>query len=297
MAFDSDGQWELGGIEFGVDRDIDHESDIVPASRDIRDQDGTNPVGDGNTFGRDRFTPGVWSFRLFTNGSSQREALDLVEALDEVWRADEVRSQPGEAMALRYRMGGRERVCYGRPRRFDAPFDTRVFAGYIPITCDFKLVDLSYYEDIEDSISLTAAPAQALGGFRAPFRFPLSTAVLTESPGTEMTIGGKRKAPLQIELNGGWVSPTILIDRAGQETISVPILGTIPFGSTVTLDARPWKNELRREGNVDNVALSRGTRMADLRLDPGTYQVSVASANVGDSGTATVRWRKTYGTV
>ena len=57
-------------------------------------------------------------------------------------------------MALRYRLNDRTRVVYGRPRKFDYTLDNKVFGGYIPITCDFKLASPLFYDDDESSIDV-----------------------------------------------------------------------------------------------------------------------------------------------
>jgi hypothetical protein len=228
-------QWELGGVVFGVDSFIGHEASVAPGGRNWRVQDVHAPQGDSTSFGRDFLEPDVWAFELFTDQFDESSALGQLQELSSVWLADEVRSTPGAVTELRYRIADRTRVVYGRPRKFDYTLDNRVFGGYIPITCDFKLASPFYYDDFESSMRFGAA-APVSGGFRTPLRPPIRISAGSSIRPNTFAVGGERSAPMVVEIHGPVTDAFVDIDGVRM----VQLRGQINANTTVYVDARPW---------------------------------------------------------
>lgn len=288
-----DYQWELGGLVFGYDCAVDHEADSDPGSYSWRTQDTPSPTGDATVMGRDLIEPGTWNFKLFTNSDDDREALAELAKIAKVWRGDDVRGKPGEVMALRYGLGGRVRRVYGRPRRFAAPLTTELVSGLIRITSDFKTVSELFFDDIEESIPVTAI-APTTGGFEAPFETPLTTENQLATRPHTFTVYGDQSTPMVVDFHGP--SDDAFLEIDGERLIQ--LTGHIPPGVTITVDARPWKMSVyRNDGAGVAGMLHRRSRLPRLLLTPGVHQATYGGYDETGASSATVKWRRAYPSV
>lgn len=282
-------QFELDGLVFGANVPIDVE-EFTPGSYGTRSQDTSSPIGDGNSFGRDYFEPDAWSFKLFTNVEDEVEALALRSQIAQVWRGDDVRTRPGAVLPLRYSLGGRTRIVYGRPRRFDAPIDTRMYGGFIAITCDFKLASELTFDDAERSVSIRAT-APTIGGFSFPVTFPLITEATLATRPNSFIVDTEQPTPMLVDFTGPSTDAFLEID--GVRVIQ--LTGDIPPGITLTVDARPWVMSVyRSDGSGVGGMLSRRTRLPRLLLTPGPHQATYGGYDPTGASSAAVRWRKAY---
>lgn len=288
-----DYQWELGDLVFGVDRQIGHEADATPGTYTWRTRDTPSPIGDATAFGRDLIEPGTWAFKLFTDMHDAASALAVLEQAALQWRGDSVRSTPGEAMPLRYRLAGRTRVVYGRPRRFDAPLDNRLASGYVAITSDFKMASELYFDDIERNIPVLAI-APTTGGFTAPFTTPITTEEQLATRPNQFTVDGVMPTPGIFEFTGPSSDAFIEIDG----DMRIQLTGTIPVGITVTVDARPWvMSAYRSDGAGVAGMIHRRTRLPRLLLAPGSHQATYGGYDETGASSARIRWRPAHPSV
>lgn len=293
MADLRDHQWELGGVVFGQGASIGHEADVAPASYSWRTQTVASPVSDAKIFGRDRIEPGSWAFQLFTDADDEASALAELSRIAKVWRGDAVRHLPGEVMELRYRLAGRERVVFGRPRRFDAPLDNRLLSGYIPITCDFETTSELFFGPHEESYPIRAA-APTTSGFIFPMVFPYSTDVELASRPYSFNVTGDLPTPGIFDFIGPSRDPFIEIDGS----MRIQLTGTIPFGVTVTVDARPWVMSIyRADGAGVSGLLDPRTRLPRLTLTPGNHVATYGGYDETGASSGAVRWRPAYPSV
>lgn len=287
-------QWELDGVVFGQDAEIDTEAEVTPSTYGLRTQDSPSPVGDATMFGRDLIEPDVWGFKLFTNVEDEQNALRLRSTLAKVWRADDVRKTPGAVKVLRYRMAGRTRRVYGRPRRFDAPLDNRMFSGLIAITCDFKLASELFFDDVEQNIPVRASQSTSSGGFLVPFTVPLTLSSSLTPRATTFTVGGELPTPGIFDFKGPSTDAALEIDGA----MRVQLTGTVPVGVTVTVDARPWVMSIYRDDGAGTAGLlNRRTRLPRLLLEPGAHEVTYSAYDPTGASGGAVRWHDAYPSV
>lgn len=286
-------QWELGGVVFGYDQPVDHETNVAPPDASMRTQDQPNPNGDGMTMGVDYTEPGVWQFQLFTNGETEADALASLEQLRMAWRGDAYRKLPGKATELRYRLNGRTRVVFGRPRRFSAPLAVEYLGGRIDITADFQTVSDLFFDDLEESIWVDHREPET-GGFVTPVTAPLSTIWSEVSQPHVFTVGGIMPTPAVIEFHGPLDDSGLLID--GKPFIAFQ--QDIPADTVVTVDARPWVTAVSRadEGGVAGL-LSPRSRMPRMLLEPGAHSATLLGSSPTGTGRARVRWRGAHPSV
>lgn len=286
-------QWELGGFVFGLDAPIQHEADASPGTYTWRTQDSQSPGRDANSFGRDLIEPGTWAFRLFTDMQNEAGALETLEELGDIWRGDGVRETSGAVMPLRYRLAGRTRVCYGRPRRFDYTLDNQFMTGYVPITADFKLASELYFDDFESYIDVGFL-APTTGGFEVPFETPLTTEMTGVHVPYSFSVGGRKPTPMVMDFHGPLTNASLQIDGV----YVVQFQNDIPADTVVTIDARPWVSSIYREDG-EGVAglLSPLSRMPDMKLSPGMHVATLGGASPTGTGKCRIRWRGAYPTV
>lgn len=289
-----DYQWELGGVVFGIDCPVDHETDVAPPPLGWRTDDQPNPGGDGINMGADYIDPASWSFKLFTNCQNETDALAALMDLRKAWRGDAYRKEPGKATTLRYRLAGRTRVVFGRPRRFEHPWGAEYLYGKIPITADFQTVSDLFYDDFENWIDVTFREPTT-GGFVTPVTAPLQTAETGLSNGPFVfAVGGEQATSTMVDFVGPLDAPGLEID--GEPYIQLK--KDVPAGVTVTVDARPWVNSvLRSDGGGAAGMLSPRSRMPKMLLEPGSHSATLLGSTPTGTGKAKIRWRPAYPSV
>lgn len=286
-------QWELGGVVFGADCPVEHESDVAPPAWGTRNQDQPRPNADGSTMGIDYFDPGLWQFKLFTDGDGEDSALSAIEDLADAWRADAYRSQPGSVTGLRYRVNDRTRIVYGRPRRFEAPLGVEYLSGRVPITADFQTVSEMFYDDDEEYLDVGWLEPQG-GGFVTPFTAPIQISTAAVIPPYVFHVAGRKPTPAMVDFTGPLVGSGILIDG----TPFIQFQNDIPAGVTVTVDARPWVTSVTMSnGGGAGGLLSPRSRMPRMQLEPGSHTATLLGTSPTGVGKAKIRWRKAYPSV
>ena len=292
----TDGGFELDGFQFGGEDD----SVIVqPGGLDLgtvewRTQDADSPTGDGILFGRDLKSALTWGFQLLTNEYTAGDALDSLEAMGGLWLDSPSRSVPGAVSVLRYRIAGRTRRVYGRPRRWSMAVTPDLFGGVAPVVADFQCVDALHYGDEVRTVDVgvVTGDGASSGGMCAPLFAPLSTVGGGARSGVIDAVGGTAPAPFVAVIHGPITNPWV----AGPGW-RFNFLTTLGSTQTLTVDTRPWaRTALRNDGASLAGALTRAsTVLSDARLLPGSGSW-LDFGGIDGTGTATcvVSWRPTY---
>jgi hypothetical protein len=284
------------GVVFGIGSasGIDMvDGGFIPGDDDWTNDDNEDSIHGGMRFGRDRLKGPVHGFDLFTNLTDESSALAALSSFKTAWRTLSIRQSPSDVIPVRYRLNGRERRFYGRPRRFSAPPSNLAQGGYIPITTDFQAADAFFYDDAEQGVSLTLNNVgDYTGGFIFPAVFPLVPLPL----GTDLVqavVGGEAPAYPVIRINGPVTNPRVETDDWSVElTIS---LGALDY---VEIDTRPWKRTVLKNGNQNaagSLSANRRLYLSDVVLQPGSQpQLSFWGNSASGAPTCTVSWRNTY---
>lgn len=266
-----DGPPEFGSPEIAVD--------------DVR-----RPRADGLAFGKDYRGGVTITFALAVVADSEEGARDLAASFSRAWRGDALRSTPGAVATLTSRLGTRERVVYGRPRRF-AQDDTHAPEGVILLTCDFQCVNDVAYSPGEtvEFVGLVPPPS---GGLESPLAAPLTTVAPSSYPGG-IEVGGDLAAWPVVEIEGPITNPEVEVTNHWAIRLRLDVLD----GDAIVVDTRPWRRTITRRSDGasfagtltrDSVALSKAS------LVPGGYEVALLGVDA--TGTASMRfsWRDTY---
>lgn len=287
MAELQDFQFDLDGYVFGLGCPVLLEDEgFDTGSITWRTQDAANAQSDGMSFGRDFVDPPSWSWSLGTDAEDEATALQTLNAFAAAWRRDKMRSTPGAVSTLRYRVAGRTRRVYGRPRRFAAPPTNRILAGWVPITVDFQRADDLTYADVERSASIGITPS-AEGGLTVPLREPLSTVRSGAETARQINVEGDAPTWAIVTFTGPVSNPYIKIGdwHCG-------LRGTLAQGERITVDSRPWvRSVLRADGSSLGGRLDRHTYLDQMRLTPGLHTITFGGGASVATSTATVRWR------
>jgi len=284
------------GALFGIGQQVSLDADgFAPGSTDWAVQDAEDPSNGTTMFGRDRLLGPVWNWQLHVNRTTTAEALATLGSFQTAWRALHIRNTPGAVLPLRYRLEGRTRRIYGRPRRFEAPPNNLILSGYVPVSVDFKCVDAFTYSDVEQVVALRLgselADPDAVdsgGGFIFPVTFPSDTLPPTTQQ-TQVLVGGDAPAYPVVRFNGPVVNPSL---ATNEWTLSLDY--TIPEGQYVEIDTRPWKQTVLLNGNTSLAGLlGRRQRLSRVTFKQGRFQARYNGFSSGDS-TCVVRWADTW---
>ncbi len=216
--------------------------------------------------------------------------LDAVGALRAAWRADAVRTRPGQVAELHRGHSGRTRVMYGRPRRFAIAGSQHTRKGYTSVVCDFQGADDLFY-DTDEQVARVDLTSQVEGGLLSPLTAPLSTTALTSSQ-TSITVGGNAPTWLIVEFWGPTSSPYLEVlgrFNVGMRTSFAP-------GVYGRLDSRPWvRTALRSDGaSLGSVFTRDSVSLPFMRLDPGSYTLRYTGLDPTGTSHVIVRWRNAW---
>jgi hypothetical protein len=282
----------MDGFVFGIGAEVSLDEDgFDPGEAGWLSQDGQNTRRGVRGFGRDVRDAKTWIWSTHTDQEDVETAADVLDRFSAAWSPEDLARQPGALTAVRYRLAGRDRRVFGRPRRFSAPPTNRILGGYVPITHDFDLVDSFTYDDVESSVAIPYSTSTSGGGFTLPAVMPIATQA-TEGVGSgQLTIGGRARAYPIIRFSGPWTNPSMTTDHW-----TLRWTGEIGPNGWVEIDARPWAlTVLDQDGASAVEGLSRATWLEDIwfaaQSQPG---ISLSGSAASGGAVATVRWRNTW---
>lgn len=289
-----DGEWQLvytgTSLTWGpADLPIINLSAPDLADPELSTDDASRPRADGVAFGTDYRGGRTITFDLGLMGDDEAEVRDTLATLSTAWRADAVRSKPGAVAELHVQYAGRERVIYGRPRRFAAT-DEEAYQGWITAAADFATADDLFYGASEGNETLTIIPPTG-GGLVAPLASPL-TSTASSDRSASITVGGQVNAWPIVTFAGPITNPEFAITGLW----SLKLATTLAADQSLTIDTRPWARTVLRDGVASLAgALTRDSvRLAGASIPPGTYEVVLRGTDGTGTASMSVRWRETF---
>ena len=296
-----DRTFEVGGVGFGDGFPMEIDADgFTPGQGAWRTQDVPHPQGDGAIPGRDYIDAGVWAFNLWTNGYSEAEALAIAAELRNVWPREEIRDTPFALEALRYRLGGHTRRIYGRARRWTpSGFHLAALTGKLLINADFEQMHPTFFDDVEQMVSVDQTPILAGQGLKSPLKSPVRTDYGSTPRQGGINVQGDRATWPVLEFQGG-VNPTVRIVRVDAngvplDTWSCRVLLSLNWDEVVTVDTRPWVRSSTLNGSF--APLSRSSRLQQMMLKPGRHLAYFSQDASLSPASVRVRWRNAHSSI
>lgn len=299
MSILSDYQFEIlpsadaaDGFVFGIGAGVStNDGGFDPGENEWLTQDSQNTRRGINGFGRDVLGAKTWVWESHTDQEDVDTAVAILEQFSAAWMPTRLARNPGEQTALRYRLAGRDRRVFGRPRRYAAPPTNLILNGYVAVTHDFQCVDSFTYDDIESAVNIPYSSGSSTGGFTLPAQMPIASEASLGNGGGQVSIGGNADAYPIIRLNGPWTNPVFVTDDW-----EISWTGAIGVGQWIEIDCRPWAlTVLDQSGASRAGGLSRRTWLEDCWFAPNSQpQIALSGSTSGGSGSADVRWRNTW---
>lgn len=307
-ALTRDLQFDLDGYEFGCS-DAVEVADWDPSSAETRDQDVAGAGMDARMFGRDLLTPPVWAFTLRAKGWDTASVLAVLAELRTAWDAEGTRLTPQAVLPLRYRLGGRTRRVFGRPRRFTPVMSNLIF-GHVPVACDFALAEPWSYDDVEQTLTLSTGAVVTDTPTSFPLTFPYLWGATAGSPRHgQIAVAGARSTWLRLVITGPvgttLTDPYVIISPRPDpdapppaDAAQVPgaqvfqLRGVVGAQEQIVVSSLPWEQGVyRADGTVAAVTLDPTARLSQLRVRPGTHNVTFGGIDNTGSATCTFAWR------
>lgn len=295
-------QYELDGVLFGLGCPIEvMENGWTPGGADIQNGDTNRAGGDGIRFGKDRTRSATWGFELFTNAEDEEGAWDSIGELGTAWGADDIRTESGPVMPLRYRVAGRAKRVYGRPRRWTATPNNLSLGGRIDVVADFATVDHRVYDDELKELSVPIAPpAPVDAGVIPPFIPPIGMRQASSPRLDSMTVGGTVPTPLIVRVDGPVASARVQvgINQAQSDgtqkrigLIDVRLVDPVAYDDPVTIDAQPWVVAATKRSGGGVRLNPRITRISKMWVPPGKHDVIFTGVDATAQAAVTLTWR------
>lgn len=285
------------GFVFGIGAAVSVNGEgFDPGENEWLTQDSQNTRRGVKAFGRDVLGSKTWIWESHTDQEDVDSAIDTLEDFSAAWMPDLLVREPGAQTALRYRIRGRDRRVFGRPRRYAAPPTNLILTGLVNVTHDFSCVDSFTYDDIESSAEIPYASSAGGGGFVLPATWPLETVASQGNGSGQITVGGNARTYPIIRFNGPWTNPTL---DTGDWVLRWT--GEIPVGGWVEIDCRPWALTVLNQsgasvaGTPSGGGLDRRTWLEDCWFAPKSQpQIALSGIAPGGGASATVRWRNAW---
>ena len=285
----SNGSIQLGSLRVEDFTDI-YLTGFDPGTESVQTSDLDNPVFDDTYAGVDMFRAPTWTFTIDVKGRTAAEVLERVDQVKRVWRNPAWAKKGGELAELRYTLAGRDRVVYGRPRRFACNPTVTSRRGYAVITADFQLMDPLIYDHRWQSVRLDMVPPTQRG-LKEPLVEPLSTGGYSQRQGVIGEVGGTAPTPFMIDItagSGGLIAnPFVSINNNRYEFVT-----EVREGRTLRVDSRKGTAGV---GSTNVLSTMRKrTRLKSVRLPNGAVEVSFGGVNPALDAHATFWWRPAY---
>lgn len=286
-----DGQFEINGLPFGLDLPVFVTDDgFNPNRAELVTSRTKTASGDGVRMGSDFYGSATWSFKMATDGLSDREALELYASIADVWPDEETRSTPGAVVPLRYRLGGRTRIVYGRGGRFTPAFTQTFWSGVIGVAADFETADHLHYDDEVENKTIQIAAPPGSGGLIVPFIPPFSSAGANPVRNGTITVGGNRPTPVWLVFDGPVTNPKVTCSAGWVAQVTDTVYDNEP----VTVDARPWARSATRPDGSSVKVSPRVTKISKMLLPPGSHSLTFTGVDPTGTSSVTVNWRNAH---
>lgn len=277
----SDGGIALNGLEVNDFTPI-WLQDFDLGAETVGTSDIDSPSFDDTFPGVDFFRAPTWAFTIVVEGSTAAEVHDRVGLVKAAWREQRTAKRGGALSELRVRLAGRERVVFGRPRRFATTAARTAHQGYAVIDCDFKLMDPLVYEA---GWQLEKLVIPASDGSTFP-------TVVGEIADT----GGVEPAPFLVDISardGSLVNPHITIDSERYEFEL-----TLAVGERIRIDSRAG-TAVRANSNYSVLPnMKKPVRLKTKRLAAGSrIELQFGGRDTTGTAEAEVWWRPAHYTV
>lgn len=292
MAVLSDGQFEIDGVPFGGVWDSIKVVKVEPPEASWGTNDTDNAFRPSTFMGADLLRPGDWQFEMRTDAYTMDDAKTAADHLAASWLRGG-RRQPGSLSVLRYRMGNRTRLAYGRGREFHHKFDQWSYSGTSPIVASFQMASPFFYDDGERSVKLGYTPP-VTGGLVAPLSSPLTSfgTGATFQGGVIDNVGGSAPTPIVVHIYGP--TQNVIIRGSGW---SIDYSAPIAADEIVTIDTQFGVTMAYNNfGRVVNGNLSWRTNLTKALLSPGAAEITYQGFDMTNTSYAVVRWRPAWHT-
>lgn len=281
-----EGDFDLNGYIIGGDKSRPvYVLGFDPGLADIREQDNLMPHSNDREFGEDHLAGPTWTLELSTGRNVSTEvALSSLGAAVRAWRS--APTTPGKESTLRYKVGGRTRLVFGRPRGFNFNPSLLYSHGYLTTAGQFITSDELHYSDETFGLTVTLLPRPA-GGLVSPLIGPLTTVAGSKRQGI-IQVGGDAPAPMEILIKGPVSNP--VVSSTGW---SVGLDGALAYDQSVTIDTR--RRTVKRQDGADlSGMLTRATFLPEARIKPGAREIVFTGTDLTGTSSATVSWRNAF---
>lgn len=186
--------------------------DFNPWGLDVRaDQAGSRAWGDGGYSGVEWREEIVVPMRLRVKDPANRTLGRWLELHQQLLAAFRPVGEEVQDIELRFALGGREYIMFGRPRMVD-PSTKTIAGGYSVTRAAFVALDPTIYAGTETAFGPIGLPTFT-GGLTLPFTVPFTVTGVAASGFVDLTNEGTKETGLLLRLDGPVSEPSVTLER------------------------------------------------------------------------------------
>lgn len=274
------GQVQVGSLLMGEGTAYQVLKDFNPWARNVR----TPATGD-RSWAHGSWSGAEWAQEvtvpipvLAVGAESNTESWEVVhQALSAAFAA----VGTGGDVELRWFLGAREYVMYGRPRMV-SPDPELIGLGLARTQCAFACQDPLIYAG-EETVIGPITPPSWVGGWSLPFTFPFTFSASLTGGEAEMVNEGTVESGLNFRIDGPCKDPTVTVSQ-GNSFLTLTVATTVADGDFLEIDTAA------RTVYYNGATNQRGYAYGDWPLAPvGTSTVRYRASEGAGSLTVTFR--------
>lgn len=278
-------QWQIGGLVFGEHTQYPVLG-VKPQSYTVNNQDSQTPLSDEIRMGQDSFQATTMTLKIGVKDNAPMRYIPghlpcdlvsksskLLDALQDEWKADEVKQDWGQLKPLIHCDGYCSvRRIYGRPRKFEYTTKTRTSQFHV-VTAEFARIDTLTHADVESKVTL----------------------VNGADPRNFTRTKGRGASWFRVRLAGPMANPEVTVGA-----LHIQLQYTIPTGDVVEVSGYPWARRIidNHDNNLRTTLVGNTKYLDQLKIPASTATPMQFTAS-GTSGASEckVLWRDAYNVI
>jgi hypothetical protein len=259
-----------------------------PFNREVRSEaTGAVPWGHGSWSGAEWQQEAVVPMNIYVTDQADRTIGRWLELQQQLAAAFRPVGENTSDVGLRFALGGREYVMFGRPRMINPEMRT-ARAGWAVAQAAFVALDPTVYSGVETTFG-PLSPPSFIGGLTVPFTVPFIIGATITGGVATLENEGTKDTGLQLRIDGPVLLPRVTLER--EDGVVQTLVVAMQLGSGEWLDIDTFKRTVTLNGTTSR----RGQVSGDWPiLPPGEHVLTFRTTDANPASSLTGSFRSAW---